>query len=509
MADVTIDSEGRLPLPPEVREALGWKPGLEIYLRVEGDQLLAQPASPSTSLKEEARQLAEAMHGLTLETAPRLVDAEAHSTAASAGPPSSPAGTGQPASSAIEAFQGVLPRAPVSAFLSPGASLIGDVLLGEDVSIWPGVVLRGDVAPIRIGARTNIQDGAVVHVSPHLGCTIGSGVTVGHQATVHACTVGDSTLIGIHAVVLDGAKVGRHCLIAAGCVVPPGMEIPDGKMVMGVPAKVVRDLTPQEIERVHWHADSYVSLKNQYQQPTVSLPPQPAARAPKPAPPTPGTLPRYECRRTAGQIRVDGSLDDPGWTGIPPMSPLVHSNGAGAPREQTEVKVSWDDANLYLAYACKDADIWGNFEHRDDPLYDEEVVEFFLCPTGDLRHYFEFEISPLNVLFDAKVFSPEGDRRSMLVDREWNAAGIRTAVRVSGTLNDRTAPDIGWIAEAALPFADLGLSGPPAPGTVWRANFYRIERGETTEFTAWSPTYKEPADFHVSACFGELIFVGE
>ena len=155
----------------------------------------------------------------------------------------------------------------------------------------------------------------------------------------------------------------------------------------------------------------------------------------------------------------------------------------------------------------KDADVWGHFENRDDPLYDEEVVELFLCPTGDLRHYFEIEISPNNVLFDAKVFNPEGDRRTMLVDREWNATGLRTAVRVSGRINDRSAPDIGWIAEAALPFADLGLSGPPAPGSVWRANFFRIERGAVTEFTAWSPTYREPADFHVPACFGELVFV--
>src|SRR5262249_16856449 len=128
---------------------------------------------------------------------------------------------------------------------------------------------------------------------------------------------------------------------------------------------------------------------------------------------------------------------------------------------------------------------------------------------GDLRYYYEFEISPNNVVFDATVFSPEGERRSMLVDPGWNAPGLRTAVRVSGVVNDQTSPDIGWIAEAALPFADLGLSGRPVPGGVWRANFYRIERPRdgTEEFTAWSPTYREPADFHVPACFGELVFL--
>src|SRR4029079_17813390 len=104
---------------------------------------------------------------------------------------------------------------------------------------------------------------------------------------------------------------------------------------------------------------------------------------------------------------------------------------------------------LYFSFACKDEDVWGNFENRDDPLYDEEVVEFFLCPTGDLRHYFEFEISPLNVVFDAKVFSPDGDRRTMLVDREWDALGLRTAVRVSGKANERTPRDIGWRCRAA------------------------------------------------------------
>jgi hypothetical protein len=206
---------------------------------------------------------------------------------------------------------------------------------------------------------------------------------------------------------------------------------------------------------------------------------------------------------------IDGSLDDAGWVGVPKLSPLVLSNGGGAPVQATELRACWDDRNLYVSFACKDTDIWANYENRDDPLYDEEVVELFLCPTGDLRHYFELEVSPANVLFDAKVFSPDGDRSLMLVDREWNGMGIRSAVRVSGTLNDRTSPDLGWITEIAVPFKDLGLDGPPAPGTVWRANFYRIERGEVTEFTAWSPTYKEPADFHVPACFGELVFVDD
>jgi carbonic anhydrase/acetyltransferase-like protein (isoleucine patch superfamily) len=384
------------------------------------------------------------------------------------------------------------------------------VLLGDDANVWPGAVLRGDVAAVRVGARSNVQDGAVLHVSPHLPCSVGSGVTIGHQATVHGCTVGNHTLIGIHAVVLDGAVVGEHCIIAAGAVVPPGMQVPDGKMVMGVPAKVVRDLTPQEIQRIHWNADSYVSLKNQYVDPThAPAAPEPPQAAPQAAHAKQGTLPRYECRRAAGGIAVDGSLDDAGWVGVPRMSPLVLANGEGAPTEATEVRACWDAEYLYVSFACKDSDIWATLENRDDPIYDEEVVEVFLCPTGNLQHYYEFEVSPANVLFDAKVFSPEGDRATMLVDKEWNAKRIQTGVRVSGTLNDRTAHDLGWIVELGIAFSDLGLSGPPEPGTIWRANFYRIERGAVTEFSAWSPTFQEPAEFHLPACFGELVFVDD
>ncbi|MGV3721095.1 MAG: carbohydrate-binding family 9-like protein, partial [Actinomycetota bacterium] len=473
-------------------------------------------ASPVVSLRDEARRLADSVRDVSRETVRAMREAVSSVAAPAVPAPPTPPAAVTPcveptaAPGGVGSFQGISPIVGADAYLAPGCHIIGDVVVGEEASIWAGAVLRGDVAAVRLGARSNVQEGAVLHVSPQLPCVVGSGVTIGHQATVHACTIGNNTLIGIQAVVLDGAVVGEHCIIAAGAVVAPGARIPDGKMVMGVPAKVVRDLTPQEIERVRWNADSYVSLKGQYQRPTAApaapLAPMPVA---KPEPPAPGSLPRYECRQAAGAIVVDGSLDDDGWAGVAALSPLVHANGEGQPINATEVRACWDAANLYVSFACKDSDIWANYEHRDDPLYDEEVVELFLCPKGDLRHYFEMEVSPANVIFDAKVFNPEGDRATMLVDREWNAPGLRTAVRVSGTLNDRTSPDIGWIAEVAVPFADLGLSGPPAPGTVWRANFYRIERGAQTEFTAWSPTYKDPADFHVPACFGELVFVAQ
>lgn len=565
--EVQLDEHGNLPIPESVRTSLGWQAGQMVQLRPDGDQLLVIPATTTAGLKEEARRLAGAMRGLALgaarhltetittlgetgkaghtpdaasdepHTGPQAAEGATPAPRSSSSPhdplgPSAPSTvTNSPTSAPVQPadppppalrggvaavagatllpFQGIVPRWGKGVFLAPGCTITGDVVLGDEVNIWPGVSMRGDVAPIRIGARTNIQDGAIVHVSPQMPCTIGARVTVGHQATVHACQVGDDSLIGIQAVVLDGAKIGRHCIIAAGAVVPPGMEIPDGKMVMGIPAKVVRDLQPAEIERIHWNADAYVTLKSEYISPRVdhNTTPVAAAAPPKPAPPRAGQLPRGECRRASGPIVIDGSLDDPGWSGIPPLSPLVHSGTGEHPAQATEVKVCWNHECLFLSYACKDTDIWANYEHRDDPLYDEEVVEFFLCPSGDLRHYYEFEISPANVLFDAKVFCPEGHRGTLLVDREWNAVGIRTGVRVSGTLNDRKSPDIGWIVEAAVPFTDLGLPGPPTPGTVWRVNFYRIERGEQTEYTAWSPTEKEPADFHVPARFGELVFV--
>jgi bifunctional DNA-binding transcriptional regulator/antitoxin component of YhaV-PrlF toxin-antitoxin module len=230
-----------------------------------------------------------------------------------------------------------------------------------------------------------------------------------------------------------------------------------------------------------------------------------APSAPRPAAPS---LPLYRCRRAPGPVRIDGSLDEAAWSRAEPVH-LTLSEDDGEPRLATEVRISWDERALYVAFSCKDTDIWGTLTERDQPIYNEEVVEVFLCPTGDLRHYFEFEVSPRNVLFDAKVFSPEGDRRSMLLDREWDAPDLQSAVRVAGTLDRRDDVDLGWIAEIAISFADLGLPHPPMPGDRWRANFYRIERGEVEEYTAWSPTLRIPADFHVPDRFGTLEFVDE
>ena len=144
-------------------------------------------------------------------------------------------------------------------FIAPTAAVIGNVILGDGASVWFSAVIRGDNEPIRIGARSNIQDGSVCHSDPGSSLTIGASVTVGHNATIHGCTIGDGTLVGINAVVLNGAKIGKNCVIAASSLVPEGMEIPDGSLVMGVPAKIRRELSEEERELFSHNADHYVN----------------------------------------------------------------------------------------------------------------------------------------------------------------------------------------------------------------------------------------------------------
>ncbi|KGI79187.1 gamma carbonic anhydrase family protein [Oleiagrimonas soli] len=156
-------------------------------------------------------------------------------------------------------------------YVDPAATVIGDVHLGDDASIWPAAVLRGDVNAIRVGARTNIQDGAVVHVT-HDGpftpggfpCLIGADVTIGHGAVIHACTLEDACLIGMHATVLDGAVVKRHAFVGAGAVVPPGKVVGEGELWLGNPARCVRTLDAESIEQLHYSAAHYVKLKDRY-----------------------------------------------------------------------------------------------------------------------------------------------------------------------------------------------------------------------------------------------------
>lgn len=165
----------------------------------------------------------------------------------------------------IQAYRGVMPVIDPSVFRAAGSVVIGNVTIGRDSGIWFNAVVRGDVNTIVIGERTNIQDGCILHVDhARYGLTIGSDVTVGHGAILHACTVGDETLIGMGAIVLDGAVVGKNCLIAAGSRVKMRDVIPDGVLAAGSPANVVRPLTPSEIEGLRQSAINYVQYARAY-----------------------------------------------------------------------------------------------------------------------------------------------------------------------------------------------------------------------------------------------------
>ena len=150
------------------------------------------------------------------------------------------------------------PLIDATAWIADGACVIGRVELAAHASVWFNAVLRGDNEPIRIGEASNVQEGAVLHTDPGQPLTIGREVTVGHQAMLHGCTIGDGSLIGIQAVVLNGARIGRDCLIGAGALVTEGKEIPDRSVVMGAPAKVVRELTDADVERLRAGAQVYV-----------------------------------------------------------------------------------------------------------------------------------------------------------------------------------------------------------------------------------------------------------
>jgi len=151
-----------------------------------------------------------------------------------------------------------VPALHPKAWVAESAEVIGRVSLGEDVSVWFNAVLRGDTESLTIGARSNIQDASVLHADHGFPLVLGEGVTVGHKVMLHGCTVGDYSLIGIGAIVLNGAKIGKNCLVGAGSLVTERKEFPDGCMIMGSPAKVVRDVTPEQIEMFRKNALHYV-----------------------------------------------------------------------------------------------------------------------------------------------------------------------------------------------------------------------------------------------------------
>jgi carbonic anhydrase/acetyltransferase-like protein (isoleucine patch superfamily) len=171
----------------------------------------------------------------------------------------------------VRPYRGVAPTLGARVYIDPTAVVIGRVSIGDDCSIWPTAVVRGDVHSIEIGARTSIQDGSVLHVT-HDGpyspggrpLIIGSDVTVGHRAVLHACTIGDACLIGMNAVVLDGVVVEDHVMIGAGAVAPPGMRLERGGLYVGSPARKLRNLTDRELEFLRYSAEHYVKVKDEH-----------------------------------------------------------------------------------------------------------------------------------------------------------------------------------------------------------------------------------------------------
>jgi len=174
-------------------------------------------------------------------------------------------------SQAVQAYQGQTPKIGARVYVHASASVIGDVHLGDDASVWPGVVIRGDVNHIRIGAGSNVQDLSVLHVSHKSSwdpagtpLIIGSNVTIGHKVILHGCTIEDECLVGMGSIIMDKVIVQQHVLIGAGSLVPEGKVLESGYLYLGSPAKKVRALTKQELERFVYSAQHYIRLKNSY-----------------------------------------------------------------------------------------------------------------------------------------------------------------------------------------------------------------------------------------------------
>ncbi len=165
----------------------------------------------------------------------------------------------------VRAYRGIYPKIDPSVYLSENVVVIGDVEIGEDSSVWFGSVVRGDVNYIRIGKRTNIQDNSVVHVTHDTHPTIvGDNVTVGHRVILHGCVLGSNILVGMGAVIMDGVEIEDYVLVGAGALITPNKKIPSGVLVAGVPAKIIRELRPEEIRMIEESARNYVNYKNEY-----------------------------------------------------------------------------------------------------------------------------------------------------------------------------------------------------------------------------------------------------
>lgn len=164
----------------------------------------------------------------------------------------------------VHTIKGQTPKIHESVFVAWNAEITGNVTIDENASIWFSASIRGDMNSVTIGKGSNVQDNCVIHTDSNRGAVIGDNVTVGHGAILHSCTIGNNTTVGMGAIVLDGAKIGANSMVAAGSVVPPGKEFPDGSMIMGSPAKVAREMRPEEIEGFSKNCQSYVEMGQLY-----------------------------------------------------------------------------------------------------------------------------------------------------------------------------------------------------------------------------------------------------
>ncbi|MGC4113323.1 MAG: carbohydrate-binding family 9-like protein [Myxococcales bacterium] len=215
------------------------------------------------------------------------------------------------------------------------------------------------------------------------------------------------------------------------------------------------------------------------------------------------SLPTYKAPKRTGDIVIDGALDDSGWKSVPSTGAFVRTNDGGAPRFRTDARLTWDDEFLYVAFNAEDEDVWAKADKKDDPIYQEEVVEIFIDADGDGKTYDELELSPKNVPFDA--YFPA---RRQGMDLAWDSQ-MTTAVKIAGTLNDPSDKDRGWTAEMKIPVKNLASvpRWPPQAGDKWRFNLYRLEWWDgrkNNEGSAFSPPLV--GDFHHLPRFGTLEF---
>jgi hypothetical protein len=218
-------------------------------------------------------------------------------------------------------------------------------------------------------------------------------------------------------------------------------------------------------------------------------------------------LPTYRCRRISAAWAVDGDLSKSVWKSTPAIE-LMLAGGTGKPLQSTTVRGCWDGENLYLAFECVDSDIRATFTQRNDRVWQEEAVEAFIAPYGDLRHYYEFQCSPNNVVRDVKVTNPNVRGENMLFDGSWDCTGWQTAVTKRFALNDPLQAAQGWHAEWRISLGKLldPEAGPILAGEEWRVNVYRIDRWPREEYSSWSAVPGLPLSFHRPTYFGRWIF---